>query len=209
MDLSTKGNCVFFFFPEPFMNRNTVLLVIDVQKGFCRPTTTEPKVEAIAQLMRQWIDSGGYVVCTRFINVERSPYETMLGWRKMGRDDPDIEIHDSVKRIMAEAPERSVHVIDKNFYSAVNEPFLSLVHEHRWASVAIAGFSTHACVLKTALDLFERSITPLVVSDVCASHNERPEKPLHAPALSIMAALIGSTKIITSEELMTKRKECT
>lgn len=53
-------------------------------------------------------------------------------------------------------------------------------------------------VLKTAVDTFERSLTPWVLADACASH---VGQETHAAGLLVTRTLIGSSQIITTADL--------
>ena len=58
--------------------------------------------------------------------------------------------------------------------------------------IYICGFDTDACVYKTALDLIENNIRPIILKNLCFSAT----KKLHENALKIMERNIGTKNII-------------
>ena len=85
---------------------------------------------------------------------------------------------------------------DKPAYSCIPPEVRALAAERGWETFVLTGFSTHACVLKTALDIFEAGWRPVLMEDLCASHNGLE---LHTSALIILGKLIGADNIVASE----------
>jgi hypothetical protein len=71
-----------------------------------------------------------------------------------------------------------------------------LVNEHGWTDLYLCGIDTDSCVLKTAVDTFERNPTPWILKDACASH-----AGAHAVGLFIAARFIGANQIIQTTSL--------
>lgn len=57
--------------------------------------------------------------------------------------------------------------------------------------IHIAGFDTEACIYKTAMDLIEHNIRPVVLKDYCFSSDEE----MHEIGLKILQKNIGERNI--------------
>lgn len=168
---------------------NSALIVVDVQNGFVRPRSRHV-VPAIVHLIREWQKAGGDTVFTRYLNYENSPYERIIGWKRM-RDVPEIEL------IPELAPYTSGStILDKKIYSLFTDEGSTLVERHGWTDLVICGIATESCVCKTAVDAFERNLTPWVVSDACASH-AGPEA--HDAGLLVTGRFIGPKQLVTTK----------
>lgn len=167
--------------------RNPVLVVVDVQNGFITEHS-QPVVPVIVDLVRRWQTAGGDVIFTRYLNYVGSPFERLIGWTKMV-DGPETEFATEL------APYVSSHtpVVDKYIYTLFTLEGTQLVNEHDWTDLYICGIDTDSCVLKTAVDAFERNLTPWILKDACASH-AGPEA--HAAGLFIARRFIGPNQII-------------
>ena len=61
----------------------------------------------------------------------------------------------------------------------------------KFTEIHLCGFDTDACVYKTALDLIEHGIRPIVLKDFCFSAN----KNFHKIGLKLLARNIGKENI--------------
>ena len=68
----------------------------------------------------------------------------------------------------------------------------------RIREVYVCGIATEACVMKTVIDLFELSIKPWVIEDLCASDQD---VHYHNIAIELMAKLVGKEHIIKKKML--------
>jgi len=59
------------------------------------------------------------------------------------------------------------------------------------------GIATDGCVLKTAVDLFEAGIRPVVLTDAVSSH---AGDEVHQAGLLLISRFIGGEQLVTSEE---------
>ncbi|MGF7233780.1 MAG: cysteine hydrolase, partial [Frankia sp.] len=141
------------------INRSSVLVVVDVQNGFVSEHSS-PVVPIIADLARRWQGAGGDSIFTRYLNVPGSHHERLMGWTEV-RDSPATDIVDELAPYVAKA----TAVVDKHMYSLFNEEGSVLVDRAGWTDLYICGIDTNSCVLKTAVDAFERGLTPWIVSD--------------------------------------------
>ena len=167
-----------------------VLLVIDMQNGFLGEKSRYiiPNVVTLAsECQRRSIP----IVFTRFHNREGSPYETLIGWRRL-RTETETNITDELSDFAGK-------IIDKDFYSAFTEEFEQLVEKNGWQTLILCGVATESCVMKTAVDAFERNLTPVVISDACASH---AGAEVHDAGLMILGRFIGKDQLVMTAEFL-------
>ena len=171
--------------------RRPVLVVVDVQNGFITEDSA-PVVPVIVELVRRWKATGGDVVFTRYLNYAGSPYERLIGWTEMTHA-PDTDLVPELAPHVGQSP-----VVDKYIYSLFTPEGTQLVDEHHWTDLYICGIDTDSCVLKTAVDAFERDLMPWIVQDACASH-AGPEP--HNAGLLVARRFIGRSQIISAAGL--------
>lgn len=161
-------------------NSNKALLIVDVQVGFVNDATRHilPKIMALQSQYK-------HVYATRFVNADGSPYRKLLNWHRFYANSNDVPL--------AFEPVDGAQIIDKHIYTCVTPAFLDDLQSKGIEEVAICGIDTDACVTQCAVDLFQRGIRPVLLSDACASH-AGPE--YHESALRILARLIGKHQII-------------
>jgi len=175
------------------MNLSTsALIVVDVQNGFVRDQSRHV-IPAVVHLVQQWKNVGGDVVFTRYLNYENSPYERLIGWKRM-RDAPETEL---IAELAPHIP--GSIILDKTIYSLFTGEGAVVVDEHGWTDLVICGIATESCVCKTAVDAFERNLTPWVVTDACASH---AGQEAHDAGLLVTSRFIGHKQLITSSDLL-------
>lgn len=162
-----------------------ILIVVDMQNGFNRYEQTQVLGNKIVELT----ESGyfDYIIATRFINFEGSQYTKILNWHRL-ISSPDIDL---IKNLQADK------IVDKNIYTCINENFKDLlksINNNKLPThIFICGADTDCCVLKTATDLFEIGIMPLVLLNYCDS-NGGPES--NKAGQLVMSRLIGKNALI-------------
>lgn len=159
------------------------LLIIDVQNGFVSERTKNV-VPKIIGLMEEFQNE--FVIATQFKNLDNSAFSKIMKWNGL-KETPETNLIKGVK-------ERADLIIEKNTYTACTDEVLKLLKDKNIADVYIAGIDTDCCVLKTAIDLFENNIRPLVLSDYCASNGG---KESHYAAIKVLQRTIGYNQIIT------------
>ena len=156
-----------------------MLIVIDVQNGFVNGHTRHvvPVVERLQH---------GYerIHATRFVNPPESPYRRFLDWRRFGEGSADAEL--------AFRPAAHAVIVEKHVYSCVTEELLDELRQAGMNEVSLCGIDTDACVLMTAVDLFQNGFRPVVLADACASH-AGPD--YHEAGLRLLERLIGRRQI--------------
>lgn len=163
----------------------SLLLVVDLQNGFLSPATKHivPRIEAL-------LSSRGSlpVAFTQFRNGHGSPYVRFLGWEELMSDDECA--------VLPELAHYSGRVFRKEGYSGLTEELIQYLREGGFKTVYLCGIDTDCWVLKTAVDLFERSIRPVVLTDYCASNGGVAS---HSSALTVLGRLIGVKHLVSGE----------
>lgn len=173
------------------------LLVVDAQNGFVNEHSA-PVIPVILDLATRWADTGRPTVFTRYWNYAGSPYETLIGWRALyGPPETDI-----VSQLVPLTSGSNARTLDKTTYTALTDEGLALLSELGVTDLVICGIATDACVLKTALDAFERGYVPWVVRDAVASNATRHRaQEVHDSALMHISRLVGAGQLIEARDV--------
>ena len=145
--------------------KKVALLIIDVQKSAVGKSKLPQKIE---KLQHQY----EYVFVSQFKN-RKSPLLKLMNWD--GYADESL----------AFKPIPNAIVFDKKGYSSY------LAKMKKFSEIHLCGFDTDACVYKTALDLIEHGIRPIVLKDYCFSSN----KSFHEMGLKLLERNIGKNNI--------------
>ncbi len=156
------------------------LIVVDVQSGFVNGHTRHivPAVERL---------QAGYdrIYATRFVNAPASPWRRFMDWRRFAEGSADAEL--------AFRPAAHAVIVEKHVYSCVNDALLRDLRDRGTTEVSLCGIDTDACVLVSAVDLFQNGIRPVILADACASH-AGPE--YHEAGLRLLERLVGKRQIV-------------
>jgi nicotinamidase-related amidase len=161
------------------------LMVIDVQNGFISDHTRHV-IAPIATLLAQ--NHFDHTLFTRFQNKPNSPYQVILNWHRLNGPGEQALV-DEIKPY-------AKCVLDKPIYSAVNDDVMQFLQSEQIQEVHLLGIDTDCCVLKTAVDLFERGIRPIVLADYCASNGGVVS---HDAGIRVLERLIGRGNIVRGE----------
>ena len=159
---------------------NTLLLIIDVQKNFINDNTKKIPNKITNLINKNHFD---YIAFTKFINDENSNFYKMLNYKGCINEDDRKIVFDT----------QNNKVFTKKIYTAVNDEFKTYIKENEIKKVYLCGIDTDACVLKTAIDLFENNIDVKVIENCCMSHSG---KKYHNYAIKMLKKLIGKESII-------------
>lgn len=162
--------------------RGRCLFVIDVQTGFITDDTRH--VPERAQALQADFD---FVVVTRFVNAEGSMHRQLIGWHRFGPE--------STEAALAIEPRNDALMVDKGTYTGLTPEVKALLDRERIETVHLCGIATDNCVLKTAVDLFEAGIRPVIIADVCASHGG---SDCHKAGLLLLRRFVGDGQIINA-----------
>lgn len=165
------------------MTQPKILILIDMQEGFNATQDTQDVISSIESADLSQFD---LVAATAFYNDPTSLFVKQIGWNDMMIKDPKTSI---VKQIQ--------HTYDislpKSTYSAGEHiaPLLSMYGDD--CKVYLAGFDSDACVLATALDLFDQGVETFVIEPWCASS---AGSEYHQATMKILRRNIGKDHVI-------------
>jgi nicotinamidase-related amidase len=169
-----------------------VLVVVDMQNGFITPETSA-LVPTVVDLVERWERTGRDIVFTRFLNPPGSPYERLMQWTGF-RSPPENELIAE----LADHADASFAVVEKVQYSAFTGEMDKLVRLREWTEFVICGIATEMCVLKTAVDAFERGFRPQIVTDASGTY---AGAEAHEAGLALAARLVGAEQLTTVRSL--------
>lgn len=142
-----------------------VLLIINVQKS----AVTKPElIKQIEKLQYEY----DVVYVSKFLSAG-SPLLEFLDWS--GYDDENL----------AFVPRNDAVIYNKSGYTAFIDEMKKFTEIH------ICGFDTDACIYKTAMDLMENDIRPIILKDYCFSANQE----LHDAGIQLLTRNIGAKNI--------------
>ena len=166
-----------------------MLLVVDMQNGFVNHHS-EQVVPNVLRLIDSFSKKGEPVVFTRFFNHANSQWVKLIGWKRL-MESPETDL---VPAIASAAR----LVFDKSSYTALTSDVQNYVKQQDVDRIVLCGVATDGCVLKTAVDIFEKGLTPIVVSDACASH---AGQEVHEAGLMLIKRYIGKQQVVGLEEM--------
>lgn len=159
------------------------ILVVDVQRGFLNDYTHH-----VPHRLRRLLERNEHepVLFTRFVNVPEGPYPTFLAWNAM-ESAPETDLAPDLQPFVTRG-----HVFDKRGLCGLPRELDAYLKERRFQRVYVAGIDTDMCVLKIAMDLFDRSIEPVVLTDCCAS---TAGLQAHLAGLAVLSRNIGAQRL--------------
>ena len=157
-----------------------LLLVIDVQNDFVNDLTRETlkKIEELVK-SKQFTT----VAFTKFINSYNNRFYKDINYRGCSTE----------KGVSIAIDTEDYKIFNKNVYTALTDEFISYLKNESIEEIYLCGFDTNACVLKTALDLFEQGYDFYILKDYCMSSFS---KEIHNNALDILKLLVGNKRVI-------------
>jgi nicotinamidase-related amidase len=176
----------------PVTATRPVLIVVDMQCGFVRPASSHI-VDTVVDVVSRWQENGGDTVFTKYVNDPAMPFERLLHWTRL-RESPEIDIVPALQPYAANA----TAVLEKRIYTMFTDEGETLVHRHGWTDLFICGIATESCVLKSAVDAFERNLTPWILEDACGSH---AGPVAHDAGILVASRFIGRDQIITIADM--------
>ena len=159
---------------------NNLLLVINVQEYFINEHT-KFLIDKINNLIKS--NKFEIIAFTKFINNENSIFYKVLNNKGC--------ILESDRAIVLDTT--NYKVFEKEIYSAVNDELKKFIKNNNIDTVYLCGIDTDACVLKTALDLFEQNVKEKLLKEYSMSHSGIE---YHNCAIKILEKLIGRDNVI-------------
>jgi nicotinamidase-related amidase len=166
----------------------SLLIVIDLQKGWRHKTATEDAMMRTVELCKKF--DGDIIHCC-FKNDPKSLFYTQLNWTRFSEPYDTDQI-----------PEIAVLNLPQHWrstYSCVNDETLPIIKQY--GHIYIAGVFTDVSVAMTAMNIFDHNIPVSVVADCVATLHG----PLvHENALRSLDMSIGSANLVQSKTLYRK-----
>lgn len=162
----------------------TPLLVVDVQTGFINDFTHHIP-QRIVRLIEQ--ETYSPILFTRFLNSPDSPYTRLLNWENC-QAEPETDLAADLAPYI-----QSEFVFSKPGLCGLPNKLADYLCDHQTEQVAVVGIDTDMCVLKIAMDLFDRGIEPLVLTDCCAS---TAGLQAHLAGLAVLSRNIGAQRLL-------------
>ena len=165
---------------------NKILIVVDVQNGFIK---TPEHIEKANQIMNLAM-CGNFdkIIATRFLNYTGSMYEKCFNWHDL-KTSPSTHLYEPLKKFI-------YTTFNKTTYNCVNDDFIELLvtanNGEPPEQVYICGLDKDACVLATAVGLFEHDIVPIVLEEYCFSTGG---EQYHKAGLKCLERTIGKSQI--------------
>lgn len=167
-----------------------ILLLIDVQNGFISTDETRHVANKITALLE--LNIFDCVIATAYENDTGSMYEKLLDWHGM-KTQQEQEIPPKILSHVS-------RTVRKKTYNATNDSLIKiLASANNYPApkeIYIAGIDTDACVLATAIGLFEKGIRPIVLEAYCASTGG---ENAHHAGIECMKRTIGKRQIVPNE----------
>ena len=165
--------------------RKGILLAVDMQNGFL----TTPETEEVVTNVVDNADLFDQVWATRFFN--RNPnFSRQVNWDEMV-SGPETELDSSLTPFVSKT-------FDKPSYSPPADDLIQALQNEGITTVAVAGVDTDACVMDTALELFDAGIETYVVSDGSASSGGTE---YHEAGIKLLERNIGEDYVVPFSEL--------
>ncbi|HEU5431808.1 MAG TPA: isochorismatase family cysteine hydrolase [Thermomicrobiales bacterium] len=159
------------------------ILVVDVQLGFINDYTRAIPSRIAQLLAREPYDAMAF---TRFINVPDGPYPRFLDWHALA-GPPETDLAPELAPWLANG-----EVFDKCGFTGIPADLARQVATLGLTQMDVVGLDTDMCVLKCAMDLFDRSVKPIVLADCCAS---TAGLQAHLAGLAVLARNIGALQL--------------
>ncbi|MBR2875991.1 MAG: isochorismatase family protein [Clostridia bacterium] len=163
-----------------------ILLVMDMQNGIVN--TDEKKALAAKVIELDHKKLFDRVVCVKFVNRDDGVFPKYHRYYDMHKGK-EIELIDELTADL---------VINRSVYSCVTEDFVEKITKINDGDSPIelflCGIGTDTSILKSALDLFELDIKPLVLADYCIPYDG--SAITHMKGIKFIEKMIGEKCIV-------------
>jgi len=163
-----------------------LLLIIDMQNGF-----RYPESEAILpNLLKLKKSFKGKIVFSNFVNDKGSLFESQLKWTKFQNNED--------KKLFSELQASTNTEFEHNGYTVLTETLLKVIKDRKITKVYLCGIYTDVCIIKTAMDLFDKGIETFVIADACNSLHGRS---IHDSAIESLKHILGKKQILSTNDV--------
>ena len=165
------------------------LIVVDLQNQFLNQHTRHlvPGIQAV-------LNRFDWVFASRLLPLANSPMQKWKGFTPAPADDPGSRL----ALDFSHRPPGQTRLIEKSGFGALTTDTRRELVTLGVETAHVCGVDTDLCVLRTAGDLMELGIRPLLLTDLVAS---TAGEPLHSSALLILKRLLGKAQLTTTAAL--------
>ena len=166
-----------------------ILVVMNMQNGLVNTPEKVQLSQKIIELTQKHIFDR--IVCVKFVNRDDGVFPKYHRYYDMHKGK-EIDLVDELTADL---------VINRSIYSCVTEDFVEKVVKindgDNLVELFLCGIGTDTSILKSALDLFELDIKPLVLSDYCMAYDN--SAITHMKGVKILEKMIGEKCIVNKK----------
>lgn len=166
-----------------------ILVVMNMQNGIVNTPEKVQLSQKIIELTQKHIFDR--IVCVKFVNRDDGVFPKYHRYYDMHKGK-EIELVDELTADL---------VINRSVYSCVSEDFISKVMKindnDNLVELFLCGIGTDTSILKSALDLFEMDIKPLVLSEYCMAYDN--SAITHMKGIKIIEKMISEKCIVNKK----------
>ena len=166
-----------------------ILVVMNMQNGLVDTPEKVQLSQKIIELTQKHIFDR--IVCVKFVNRDDGVFPKYHRYYDMHKGK-EIDLVDELTADL---------VINRSIYSCVTEDFVEKVVKindgDNLVELFLCGIGTDTSILKSALDLFELDIKPLVLSDYCMAYDN--SAITHMKGVKILEKMIGEKCIVNKK----------
>lgn len=166
-----------------------ILVVMNMQNGLVNTPEKTALSNKIIDLVQKHIFDR--VVCVKFVNRDDGVFPKYHRYYDMHKGK-EIELVDELTADL---------IINRSVYSCITEDFVEKVTKindgDNLVELFLCGIGTDTSILKSALDLFEMDIKPIVLADYCMAYDN--SAITHMKGIKIIEKMISEKCIVTKK----------
>ncbi len=166
-----------------------ILVVMNLQNGLINTPEKTALSQKIIELSQKHIFDR--VVCVKFVNRDDGVFPKYHRYYDMHKGK-EIELVDELTADL---------IINRSIYSCVTEDFVEKVTKindgDNLVELFICGIGTDTSIFKSALDLFELDIKPIILTDYCIPNDNSAITQMKG--IKLISGMIGEKCIVTKK----------
>lgn len=167
-----------------------VLIVVDPQNGF-KNKNTEKALCRINEIA----DYFDVIFTSVFFNSDKALYKEVLHWHNFSKHKDKKYLELAINK------NDKMKVHETTGYTKLNWKLKMYLKMNKIDTVYVCGLQTDVSVYKTALDLFDFRVKPIIISDACGSCRGKTN---HEMGLKMARRQIGEDNVLTFDEIKDK-----
>lgn len=167
-----------------------VLLAMNPQNGF-KNKHTEKSIQRVDEI----IDYFDVKFISLFHNPDKSMYKEHLHWHNFSKHKHQDYFDIAIKNTS------NSKFVKNHKYNNITWQIKTYIKMNKIKTVYLCGVETDAGVYKTALELFDMGVKPIIIKDACGS---RRGKKYHDMGITLAERQIGEDNVLTFDELKDK-----